>query len=449
MSETWVGGAGTVNVAADWGPTLPGWENGNTLIVGDATIGAGAEVTFTSDFAFDSNNGAVALEISGTGDVLFTAAESTSLGVQQTLQIDAGATLELENISITSSWLTMSGAGTAAIEGGSLTTAGFSLASNQTLVFVDTTYSTSTSIAGSGTIVLAGTDLIALGGANPSDTIVFANVTAGGTQNTLVIPSYATHLTLSNLGYGDVLEVMNNGTVDNVSLVSDGAGGYKLMDGTVTVAGHVSLAPGATPEDFANTGVNYSWNGAAPCFYPGTRLTAVEGEIAVEDVRPGTMLKTAMGEVLPVRWVGWSEVEMRFADPLRSCPIRITAGALADGVPARDLLVSPDHAIFMDEVLVQAGALVNGSSIIREENVPDRFRYYHIELATHELLLAEGCPAESFVDNVDRMHFHNWDAREAPSEAVEEMPLPRAKSTRQVPPAIREAIAARATQRAA
>ncbi len=77
MSETWVGGSGTVDVAANWGPTLPGWENGNTLIVGNATIGAGADVTFTSGFAFDSNNAAAALEISGTGDVLFTAGAST------------------------------------------------------------------------------------------------------------------------------------------------------------------------------------------------------------------------------------------------------------------------------------------------------------------------------------------------------------------------------------
>ncbi len=351
--------------------------------------------------------------------------------MQQTLQIDAGATLELENISITSSWLTMSGAGTVEIEGGSLTTAGFSLASNQTLIFADTSYSTSTSIAGSGTIELAGTDLIAIGGANPSDKIVFANVTAGGTHNTLVIPGYDTNLTLSNLGYGDVIEVLNgSGGIDNVSLVSDGLGGYRLMDGSTTVASHVSLASGATPGDFNNTGLNYSWDGATPCFFPGTRLAAAEGEIAVEDVRPGTMLKTAAGAVLPVRWVGWSEIAIRFADPLRALPIRIKAGALADGVPARDLLVSPDHAIFLGGVLIQAGAVVNGSSIIREEDVPDNVATTISNSLPHELLLAEACPAESFVDNIDRMHFHNWNAREAPREAVEEMPYARA----QIPP---------------
>ena len=93
---------------------------------------------------------------------------------------------------------------------------------------------------------------------------------------------------------------------------------------------------------------------------------------------------------------------------------------------------------------MQAAALVNGTSITREEDVPESFRYYHIELATHELLLAEGCPAESFVDNIDCMNFHNWDAREAPVEPVIEMDFARAKSARQVPVAVRNAIADRA-----
>ncbi len=172
------------------------------------------------------------------------------------------------------------------------------------------------------------------------------------------------------------------------------------------------------------------------CFYPGTRIATPEGEVLVEALRAGELVLTANG-AKPVRWVGQSHVHTRFADPLRSLPIRIKAGALGDGLPVRDLLLSPDHAVFIDGILVQAGALVNGSSIVREQDVPEQFTYYHVELATHELLLAEGGQAESFVDNVDRVHFHNWDEREAPAEPIEEMPYPRAKSHRQVPMAIR------------
>ncbi len=175
------------------------------------------------------------------------------------------------------------------------------------------------------------------------------------------------------------------------------------------------------------------------CFYPGTRIATPEGEVEVEALRAGDLVLTANG-AKPVRWVGQSQVHTRFADPLRSLPIRIKAGALGDGLPARDLLLSPDHAVFIDGILAQAGALVNGTTIVREQDVPEQFTYYHVELASHELLLAEGVQAESFVDNVDRMHFHNWDEREAPAEAIEEMPYPRAKAARQVPMAIRRRL---------
>jgi hypothetical protein len=127
--------------------------------------------------------------------------------------------------------------------------------------------------------------------------------------------------------------------------------------------------------------------------------------------------------------------------------VRVRANAIDDNVPARDLLVSPDHALLIDGNLIQAGALVNGTSIVREKNVPETFSYYHVELAEHDLILAENAPAETFVDNVDRMGFDNWAEHEAlypEGEPMVEMPHPRAKAHRQVPKAAKERLSQRA-----
>lgn len=199
--------------------------------------------------------------------------------------------------------------------------------------------------------------------------------------------------------------------------------------------------------DVGNTNVEFVGDDTVICFYPGTRIRTQSGEAAVETLSIGDMVLTAEGEARPVRWVGRQTVSTLFADPLRVLPIRIAAGALAEGLPARDLLVSPDHAILAGGVLVQAAALVNGTTIRREEAVPTTFTYYHVELADHSLILAEGVPAETFVDNVERLGFDNWNEHEAlyGAEApIPEMTLPRAKANRQVPMAVRQQIAARA-----
>jgi hypothetical protein len=149
---------------------------------------------------------------------------------------------------------------------------------------------------------------------------------------------------------------------------------------------------------------------------------------------------------VPISWVGRQTVSKVFADPIRVLPIRIRAGALGDNVPSRDLLLSPDHAVMLGDVLVQAGALVNDVSILRETDVPQTFTYYHIELEDHSLILAENTPAETFIDNVDRLAFDNWEEHAASHPegwAIVEMPYPRAKGYRQVPRAIREKLVVR------
>jgi len=183
------------------------------------------------------------------------------------------------------------------------------------------------------------------------------------------------------------------------------------------------------------------------CFMAGTLVRTPFGEVAIETLKRGDLVLTSEGKAAPVTWLGRQTVSRRFADPVKSFPIRIRAHALGDTMPARDLLVSPDHALLVGGVLVHAGALVNGTSITREADVPETFVYYHVELDDHSLILAENVPAETFVDTVDRLAFDNWAEHETlypQGKPIDEMVFPRAKSRRQVPSRLLAAIDARA-----
>jgi hypothetical protein len=87
-------------------------------------------------------------------------------------------------------------------------------------------------------------------------------------------------------------------------------------------------------------------------------------------------------------------------------PVRIAAGALAMGVPERELTISPDHALYFDGSLVQAKDLIDGVVIIQDHEIPS-IRYYHVELKSHGILLAEGAGAESYLDTGHRGVFSN------------------------------------------
>ncbi len=231
--------------------------------------------------------------------------------------------------------------------------------------------------------------------------------------------------------------------IDNAGLLFTGANGieYNLysQDGSL-VLGTYDSSTGSLVASSPTTGVTTD----APCFCAGTMIGTDRGEVAVDALAIGDTVLTVAGEARPIRWIGRRAVAARFADPLSAMPVRIRRGALGANVPVRDVLLSPCHAVLVDGVLAHAGALVNGTSIVREAVMPDVFTYYHIELAGHELILADGMPSETFVDNADRMGFDNWAEHEAlfgNDGAIIEMEYPRAKSARQVPAAIRARLA--------
>ncbi len=146
------------------------------------------------------------------------------------------------------------------------------------------------------------------------------------------------------------------------------------------------------------------------CYARGTMVRTIDGEVPVETLKPGDKVMTLRGAELvplPVIWIGYRRVNLLMhPQPRAVAPIRIERDAFADNVPHRDLWVSPDHAILTDCNLICARQLINGETI-RQETDRDWIVYYHVELQRHAIMLAEGLPAESYLDTGNRGFFAN------------------------------------------
>ncbi len=143
------------------------------------------------------------------------------------------------------------------------------------------------------------------------------------------------------------------------------------------------------------------------CFLAGTLIRTPSGDVVVESLKIGDLVFTASGDERPIVWLGHRKLDCAsLPTPRAAWPVRIAAGAFGVGRPLQDLFVSAGHAICVDvagEVLIPAHCLVNGATITR---VPvETVDYWHVELESHDVLLANGLPAESYLDTSNRDFF--------------------------------------------
>jgi Hint domain len=135
---------------------------------------------------------------------------------------------------------------------------------------------------------------------------------------------------------------------------------------------------------------------ARPCFLLGTRIKTTHGEVNIEELRIGDHVLTASGEAKPIKFIGHRRRE-RTGSWNGDGPVKISRFAIDGKAPHADLYVSHAHAIYIDGILIRASDLVNGVTIVADAK-PEALSltYFHIELNTHEAIIAEGLAVESY-----------------------------------------------------
>jgi Hint domain len=165
--------------------------------------------------------------------------------------------------------------------------------------------------------------------------------------------------------------------------------------------------------DVTNDGTNtFIEASGAVCFCVDTQILTPRGEIAVQDLAVGDTVLTLSGKVRRIVWIGVGQVLATRGRRNAATPVIIRKGALGDSVPHRDLRITKGHALFIDDALIPVEFLVNHRSILWDDRAQE-VTIYHIELETHDVLLANGAPAESYRDDSNRWLFRNansgWD----------------------------------------
>lgn len=178
------------------------------------------------------------------------------------------------------------------------------------------------------------------------------------------------------------------------------------------------------------------------CFAEGTMIRTSRGDVAVELLTIEDEVITQKGNMVSVKWVGRQTMFRPFSGLKALNMVQIAAGALGQGLPERDLTVTGDHGMIVDGFVINATALVNGTTItqVPTDDLPTQFTVYHVETENHDVIFANGAPSETFIDMAGRKAFDNvgeYLEMYGTERILPEMTLPRIATQRLLPSAIK------------
>lgn len=238
---------------------------------------------------------------------------------------------------------------------------------------------------------------------------------AGLTQNLGI--AFGTQINMLKAGGGNktitvnnLNDVINGGTGSSTVVFGGNRSSWTLSsDGSVITASNGNVTDSlfsVNTLQFADQSINAS--SVVACFAAGTRLASVRGLVAVEDLRQGDVMATAAGRgPAAVIWTGHRRIACgQYPRPQDVMPVRVSAHAFGHGIPERDVMLSPDHAVLDAGVLIPIRYLINGVTVV--QNICSHVTYWHVELDRHDVMYAEGLPVESYLDTGNRASFFGW-----------------------------------------
>lgn len=420
LSNT-ISGTGVLLQSGSGTITLTGtdsYDGATTIQAGGLQIGGGgtvgsiantASVTGSGKLIFDRSDsvvfgqlitGSVALVQAGSGTTALTGTDNYSGGTTiqaGTLQIGNGGTTGAISGNINDN------ATLAVDESGTVTIAG-TISGGGAVVQAGsgTTILDANNIFGGGLTLNGGEVILGSAGAAGGGTITF------GTGTIFAFNGSAAPLNVvSSMQTTDTIDVTNvvvtSATLVNTNTIQINLASGGPIDVTLDPTQNYStvFAHSAT----AGTD-NFITLDTTPCFLRGTHILTPYGEVPVECLAVGDRVVTQSGNTQPITWIGTGRVLATRGRRNAATPVIVKKSALAPNVPMRDLRVTKGHSLLIDNVLIPVEELINHRTILWDDRAQEVL-IYHIELATHDVLLADGAPAESYRDDGNRWLFQN------------------------------------------